>query len=392
MTRADTMFREGSSDIPPIARVPSEWAQHLAARGERAFRAAQLFDWIHAKGVTDPEAMTNLSRAMRSWLAASGLHPVASMAHLHRAPDATVKLVLSLADRSVIETVLIPMNPARPDEPRDADLPDPEDDDSEQDDAAEAGRVRVTQCISTQVGCAMQCAFCASGANGLQRHLSPDEIVSQTLIGRSLLAPDHVLTNVVVMGMGEPLHNYDATARALRLLTHPQGIGLSPRRINVSTVGLVPGIERLGRDFEGRVGLAVSLHAADDETRDRIVPMNKRYRLQDIVAALRSYPLPPHRRLTVEYALIDGVNDHLDHARRLASLLQGLRVKVNLIPMNPVASSGFRPPPFDRVLAFQQVLTRAGYVCLLRRRRGDDISAACGQLAATVQRPPDESS
>jgi 23S rRNA (adenine2503-C2)-methyltransferase len=390
MNEADIAFVEGQSEVPPIARMPSEWSDALARRGERSFRAVQIFDWIQAKGVTSPERMSNLPVATRQWLAEAGLAPVASVAHAHRAADSTVKLVVALRDGNVVETVLIPMVTSSGDAPQDADLPDLEGEDPDDEDPAlaMAGRVRVTQCISTQVGCAMRCAFCSSGVHGLRRHLGPDEIVSQTLLGKSVLAQGQVLTNIVVMGMGEPLHNYDATARALRLLTHPQGIGLGRRRITVSTVGIVPGIDRLGRDFEGRIGLAVSLHASDDPTRNRIVPMNKRYPLHDIVEAIRRYPLPPRRRVTVEYALIDGVNDGLEAARRLAALLEGVRVKVNLIPMNPVPTSPFQPPPMDRILAFQEVLSRAGYICLIRRRRGDEISAACGQLASIVRHRP----
>ncbi len=388
MNEADIAFVEGQSEVPPIARMPSEWSEALARRGERSFRAAQIFDWIHVKGVTSPDRMSNLPVATRQWLAEAGLAPVATVAHAHTAADSTVKLVVALRDGNVVETVLIPMVTSLGEARQDADLPDQEGEDDEAPALGAAGRVRVTQCISTQVGCAMRCAFCSSGVHGLRRHLGPDEIVSQTLLGKSVLAPDQMLTNIVVMGMGEPLHNYDATARALRLLTHPQGVGLGRRRITVSTVGIVPGIDRLGRDFDGRIGLAVSLHAADDPTRNRIVPMNKRYPLRDIVDAIRRYPLPPRRRVTVEYALIEGVNDGTDHARRLAALLEGVRAKVNLIPMNPVPTSPFQPPPMDRILAFQEVLSSAGYICLIRRRRGDQISAACGQLASNVRRSP----
>jgi 23S rRNA (adenine2503-C2)-methyltransferase len=189
------------------------------------------------------------------------------------------------------------------------------------------------------------------------------------------------------MGMGEPLHNYDASARSLRLLTHPAGIGLSTRRVTVSTSGLVPEIERLGADFNGQIGLAISLHAADDAARSALMPINRKYPLAELLPALRAYPLPKRRRITIEYTLVAGKNDTPDEARRLATLLRGLPVKINLIPMNPIEASSLGPPPPARVEAFQSVLTGAGYSCFVRRRRGDDVSAACGQLVLLGAKP-----
>jgi 23S rRNA (adenine2503-C2)-methyltransferase len=191
----------------------------------------------------------------------------------------------------------------------------------------------------------------------------------------------------VFMGMGEPLHNYAATALSLRLLTHPEGIALSARRITVSTSGLVPEIARLGADFAGNIGLAVSLHAADDETRGRLMPINKKYPLAVLMEALRAYPLPRRRRITIEYTLVAGRNDAPGEAKRLSSLLRGLPVKVNLIPMNPIEASSLGPPDLAGVLLFQRVLCDAGYSCFIRRRRGDDVSAACGQLALLGAKP-----
>jgi 23S rRNA (adenine2503-C2)-methyltransferase len=213
------------------------------------------------------------------------------------------------------------------------------------------------------------------------RGLGAHEVALQVQLSRRYLEPDERLRNIVLMGMGEPLHHYEQTARALRLLTHPLGAALSPRRITVSTVGLVPGIRRLGQDFAGKVGLAVSLHAPDDVTREQIVPMNRRYPIAELIAALREYPLPRRRRITIEYTLIAGVNDRLEQARALARLLSGLRVKVNLIPMNDVAGADFRGSPPERVMAFREKLAHAGLSCFVRRRRGDDVDAACGQLA-----------
>jgi 23S rRNA (adenine2503-C2)-methyltransferase len=215
----------------------------------------------------------------------------------------------------------------------------------------------------------------------LVRGLRASEVVAQVYLAKKHLRPDEQLSNLVFMGMGEPLHHYDETARAVRLLTHPDGLGMSPRRITVSTVGLVPGIERLGRDFGGKIGLAVSVHAPNDETRDRIIPMNKKYPLRELMQALRAYPLPKRRRITIEYTLIDGVNDSPTHARQLSSLLRGLPSKVNLIPMNPISASELHAPKADSVREFQEILASTGHSCFVRTRRGDEVSAACGQLA-----------
>ncbi|HEX4447651.1 MAG TPA: 23S rRNA (adenine(2503)-C(2))-methyltransferase RlmN, partial [Polyangiaceae bacterium] len=221
----------------------------------------------------------------------------------------------------------------------------------------------------------------------LKRHLGPDEVVGQVLVGRSRLDPGERLRNVVFMGMGEPLHNYESTARSLRLLTHREGIALSARRVTVSTSGLVPEIARLGQDFAGNIGLAISLHAADDETRSRLMPINKKYPLAVLMEGLRAYPLPRRRRITIEYTLVAGRNDAPSEAKKVARLLRGLPVKVNLIPMNPIAASSLEPPAIGRVLEFQQVLCDAGYACFVRKRRGDDVSAACGQLALLGAKP-----
>ncbi len=365
------------SEAPrPVARTPEEWTAELASLGEPKYRALQIFRWIHRRGELDAAKMTDLPLALRERLGAAGLKPPLDVLDQHRAKDGTRKLVLGMQGGGRIECVLIPMTPLS----SDADVSAASDEDDE-DDLAEPERTKVTLCVSTQVGCAMGCVFCASGRAGLGRGLGADEIVSQVIIARRFLDPNEDLTNLVFMGMGEPLHHYDETARALRLLTHPEGTGMSPRRITVSTVGLVPGLKKLGADFGGKVGLAVSLHAPDDATRERIVPMNKRYPLADLMQALRSYPLPKRRRITIEYTLIDGVNDSDAHADRLVRLLSGLPVKVNLIPMNPVVGSDLKASPPERVDAFQSRVAGFGYSCFVRARRGDEVSAACGQLA-----------
>ncbi len=366
------------TELHPIARLPDDWRAWVAARGERAFRAGAIFRWIHARGVTDPARMTDLSLALRGALSADGLGPTAAVGVVRQSADGTRKLVVTLGDGAAVESVLIPGVTGKHKFVDDADAAAADDEDDE---AEEAGAVRVSQCISTQVGCAMGCAFCASGVAGLKRHLGPEEIVGQVLLAKQLLRPGEQLRNVVLMGMGEPLHNYDATARALRLMTHPEGVGLSSRRVTVSTSGLVPEIARLGADFGGHIGLAVSLHATDDETRSRLMPINRRYPIATLLAALRAYPLPKRRRITIEYTLVSGRNDSPAEAKKLARLLEGLPVKVNLIPMNPISASTLGPPDRARVAGFQRVLTDAGYSCFVRKRRGDDVAAACGQLA-----------
>lgn len=388
-----------SAPVHPLARLPEEWRSSLTAQGERAFAAQQVFSWIHRRGVVDASAMTNLSGKLREKLIAEGLTPgVAVPERIHRSADGTRKIAVKLRDGALIETVLLPAvsGPGSPGRAAagaadaaeiDADAAVADTDDEEDAGAGEAKRTRVTQCISTQVGCAMGCVFCASGVAGLKRHLGPEEIVAQVLLGRALLDEGEDLRGVVYMGMGEPLHNYEATARSIRLLTHREGIGLSSRRVTVSTSGLVPEIERLGREFNGQVALAISLHAADDATRSALMPINRRYPLAELLPALRAYPLPPRRRITIEYTLVAHKNDDPSEAKRLAKLLRGLPVKVNLIPMNPISLSTLGPPELERVSAFQSVLTDAGYSCFVRRRRGDDVSAACGQLVLIGAKP-----
>jgi len=366
----------------PVGSYPEEWVAAFAAIHERPFRARQVFRWIHTRSVADPARMTDVARSLREKLASWSLAMPVELRAVRRASDGTRKVLLGFPRRpeaGTVETVLIP---PEPDEDDDAWETEPE--------SLEGRPVvrKVTQCISTQVGCAMGCVFCASGVAGLERHLTAGEIVAQVLLGRTLLEEGEALRNVVLMGMGEPLHNYDAVARALRLLTHPDGLDLSTRRVTVSTSGLVPEIERLGREFEGEVALAVSLHAPDDALRSRLMPINRRYPLERLVAALRAYPLARRRRITIEYTLLAGVNDRPEHARALVKLLRGLPVKINLIPMNPIVGAPWRAPARDDVLAFQAIVRQeTGWGVFIRKTRGDEIDAACGQLALQGAKP-----
>ncbi len=372
-----------AEQIHPLARMPEEWEEVLSAWGERPFRAKQIFKWIHAEGVLNPELMTNLSKSLRSRLIEGGLSEPGSVAHVHRSSDGTRKLLLDLDRKAKVECVLIPMTPgsSMSDSAQDADV-------EEGEGALPAQpRKRITLCISTQFGCAMGCVFCASGQSGLFRGLGAAEVVYQVIRSKAYLEADEDLRNLVFMGMGEPLHHYEETSRTLRLLTHPDGAGMSPRRITVSTVGLVPGIKKLGEDFAGKIGLAVSLHAPDDETRSRIMPMNKKYPIAELIKALREYPMPPRRRMTIEYTLMGGMNDSLAQADQLAELLRPLRVKLNLIPMNPIDDSELKAPTDKGVSAFRERMSYHGYSCFVRTRRGDDVSAACGQLALQAIQP-----
>jgi 23S rRNA (adenine2503-C2)-methyltransferase len=361
----------------PVARLPEDWRAWLESQGEAPFRAAQVFRWIHRQGELSPPAMTNLGLPLRERLASAGLAPPGVVVDVKRAEDGTRKLLIEFAHGARVECVVIPMTPKTA---HDTDyLVDPEGELEEEEEAE--SRTKVTLCISTQYGCAMGCVFCASGQFGLQRGLGAHEIVFQVLLAKRYLEPGEVLSNLVFMGMGEPLHHYDQTARAVRLITHPEGLAMSARRLTVSTVGLPNGIQKLGEDFAGKVGLAVSLHAPDDDTRSRIIPMNQRYPVAKLLSALRAYPLPRRRRITIEYTLIAGINDSPLHAERLAVLLRGLRVKVNLIPMNPIEASELKAPADNVVARFREKLAESGYSCFVRTTRGDDVLAACGQLA-----------
>ncbi|HVU05321.1 MAG TPA: 23S rRNA (adenine(2503)-C(2))-methyltransferase RlmN [Polyangiaceae bacterium] len=349
----------------PYGRLPDEWQARAAELGEKPFRGRQVFKWLHGRDENDARKMTDLPLAFRERLAEEGLDFPLTVSEVRAARDGTRKLVCDLARGGRVECVVIPMS----DDPDD----DPDDPDGPWDG-------RVTLCISTQIGCAMGCVFCASGQAGLERGLGAEEVVAQVLAARRHLKPGERLRNLVFMGMGEPLHHYDETARAIRILTHEEGLGMSPRRITVSTVGLVPGIRKLGEDFGGKVGLALSLHAPNDAIRGRIMPMNARFSVADVLGALRAYPLPKRRRITIEYTLLAGLNDDVAHARELARVLRGLKVKVNLIPMNSITASSLGAPSPGRVEAFRETLALEGLSAFVRKQRGDDVDAACGQL------------
>ncbi|MDJ0762942.1 MAG: 23S rRNA (adenine(2503)-C(2))-methyltransferase RlmN [Myxococcota bacterium] len=314
-----------------------------------AYRSRQVFGWIHCRGIADPHKMTDLPKDLRRNLVDLGLSWPAQVGEVLRSEDGTRKLEMILPDGCAVETVLIPEGD------------------------------KLTQCVSSQVGCSVGCTFCRSGHAGLKRNLTAGEIAAQVHLARVAHLPGERLRNIVFMGVGEPLHNVRAVGRACELLCHPQGLDLSTRRVTISTVGIVRGIDRLAQMTTGHVALAVSLHAADEATRRRLVP-GARDTIADIVQALVRYPLPKRRRFTIEYVLVKGVNDSERAARQLVHLLRPIRCKVNLLPMNPHDKTDLLPPSEDQVLAFQKILVEKGVSAFLRRRRGGDINAACGQL------------
>jgi 23S rRNA (adenine2503-C2)-methyltransferase len=346
-------------DIQDYARAALEtWCERA---GEARFRAQQVLDWVHRRRAADFDAMSNLPRRLRDGLAACFVLRRPAPAGVLDAADGTRKLLFHLPAgdgqrAAAIESVLIPQR-----------------------DRADGARDRLTLCVSSQAGCAMGCGFCATARLGLVRNLRPAEILGQVAAGIDLARPAP-LTNLVFMGMGEPLHNYDAVRTALEVLTAPWGYGISPRRITVSTVGLVPVIPRLLADT--RVQLAVSLSATTDEQRARLMPVDRRYPIAELLAACRALPLPRRQRITFEYVLLGGVNDSDADARRLVGLLHGLRAKVNLICFNPFPDAGFVPSSRARVERFQALLRGRGQQATIRESRGQDIQAACGQLAA----------
>jgi 23S rRNA (adenine2503-C2)-methyltransferase len=345
---------------------------------EPAYRVEQVHDWL-VRGFDDPEDMTDLPKSLRARLATTFAPPADLLRHRGADDGRTHKVLLGMADDEAIESVLMCYpSGARPGPGEPA-----------IDEYAAPRRGRATVCVSTQAGCAMGCPFCATGQAGYRRQLGLGEIVRQVTVMQRLLtsgeidvpgAPDHV-TNVVFMGMGEPLANLGPTIDAIRWLHDPEGFDLSARSITVSTVGLVPGIRRL-TDVGLPITLAVSLHAPNDDLRDDLVPVNRQHPLAELLAACREYRDTTGRRLTFEYVLIDGVNDRLDHARELADLVRGLRAHVNLIPMNPTPAVPWRAPPVERQQAFADVVEERGVPTTIRHNRGGDIDAACGQLYA----------
>ncbi len=325
----------------------------FVGRGDKPFRATQVMKWIYGQGVTDFENMTNISKALRADLAVSAAIRLPEVVNDDLSDDGTRKWLFRLADGNCIESVFIP-----------------EDE-------------RSTLCISSQVGCMLNCTFCSTARQGFNRNLDTSEIIGQVLMASRLLGrtagSPRPISNVVLMGMGEPLLNYDNVVRAMRIMLDDFGFGLSKRRITLSTAGMVPAIRQLREDCD--VSLAVSLHASADKLRNELVPLNRKYPISELLAACRDYAGEGRRRVTFEYVMLAGVNDSDEHARQLARCLKGVPAKINLIPFNPFPSTRYQRSSVDRINRFFELLNQAGIVTITRKTRGDDIDAACGQLA-----------
>jgi 23S rRNA (adenine2503-C2)-methyltransferase len=334
--------------LPELGGILQSW-------GEPPYRAGQVWDGLYRRLWQSPQEFSNLPKSLRERLEAElGFTTLSPVTALDSSDQQTSKTLFRLHDGLGIEAVLMRY------------------------------RTRRTLCISTQVGCAMGCVFCATGQMGLKRHLTSGEIVAQVMYyARRLHEEGEAVTNVVIMGMGEPFHNYDNTMAAIDRLNDPKGLNLGARRFTISTVGLIPGIRRFAAENR-QVNLAVSLHAADDAERNAMLPVNKRYPTEELLAACRDYVHETGRRITFEWALIHQVNDTPEVARRLADRLRGLLCHVNAIPLNPTAGYSGAPTSPSRAAAFRAVLQKAGIPCSVRVRRGIDIRAGCGQLAVVV--------
>jgi 23S rRNA (adenine2503-C2)-methyltransferase len=337
------------TDILNLSR--ERLAQWLTGRGIDAYRAGQVLKWVYRRQKDSFAEMSDIAKEVRSLLLEHFRIPRLEVRALQTSADGTRKYLFGLCDGETIESVLIPE------------------------------RDHHTLCVSSQVGCAQNCRFCLTAKSRLRRNLTRGEILAQVRdIQRDLAAPQR-LTNLVFMGMGEPLANLENLLGALEIITDSGGgLGFASKRVTVSTAGLVPQMLEFGR--RSRASLAVSLNAADNDTRSRLMPVNRTYPLEVLLEACRMYPLPPGRRITFEYILIRGINDSREDAQRLARLLQPIRCKVNLIPFNPHAGSEFERPPEETMLAFQEILLRKHFTVIIRQSKGQDISAACGQLRA----------
>ena len=348
-------LRPPSRPVELVGMDEEELVSLCGQMGEPPYRGRQIFSWLYAHGVSEFSQMTNIPKGFRAKLGEAARLEALELDRESKSADGTEKYVWRLRDGARVESVRIPMRNVN-------------------------GVMRWSLCISTQVGCAMGCAFCLTAKMGFIRQLTAGEIVGQFLAARKLLAPGERFHNVVFMGMGEPLDNFDATVKAVRILTHPRANGVSAKRLTVSTVGIV---SRL-RDFVSAVpgvGLAVSLHAADDETRGKLVPMNRKWNLRALIDECRELPVGERRRITFEYVMLRGVNDSKRDAKELSKLLEGLKCKVNLIPWNPFPGTPFERPGDERVEEFRRILLAAGLVATTRTAKGVDILAACGQLA-----------
>jgi 23S rRNA (adenine2503-C2)-methyltransferase len=338
-----------------IGKNLQELHEFVKSSGQPAYRVQQLLEWIYMRRAQSFEEMSNLPKSWRIWLEEHALATPFHSYAVQKSSDGTQKYLFELHDGRYIESVRIPM------------------------------KEHFTLCISSQVGCALECAFCLTGKQGFIRQLEAGEILGQILaVQRELAETESRISNIVFMGMGEPLLNYEETAKAIRIMLSEEGLNLSNRKITLSTAGVVPGMQRLGQE-EFQINLAISLNAPNDEIRSTLMPINTRYPLEQLLRACREYPLPERRRITFEYILLDQVNDALEHADRVAQILRGIRCKINLIPFNATPGAAFNASTEANVLAFQERLLHHGYSTFIRASKGADISAACGQLSGQRQ-------
>lgn len=336
----------------------NELTNALKEVGESGFRAQQVWNWLYAKGAYSFNQMSNLSAKLQSILIEKFHIPRPKVAVKQQSVDGTIKWLLELEDGNKIETVYIPE------------------------------KTRGTLCISSQVGCILTCSFCHTGTQRFVRNLTSSEVIQQLLLAKDHLNDWHdtpKITNIVLMGMGEPLYNYENVSKAIKTLMDQKGISFPRRRITLSTSGVVPMIEECGKDLG--VNLAISLHAVYDDLRNILVPLNKKYKIDQLIEACRAYPANKHNKITFEYVMLDKLNDLPEHAHKLTHLIQGIPAKINIIPFNPWPGSIYKCSSSERIKIFADIINQAGYQSLIRTPRGQDILAACGQLRTESERP-----
>ena len=337
----------GKIDLKNLS--PPELIEFLASFGKERYRSIQMLRWLYQQGVESFDAMTNLSKRFRQELSQISFISVLRPVHVEKAMDGTKKFLFQLEDGNRIESVLIP------------------------------DKARLTLCVSTQVGCAFGCRFCLTGKTGWKRDLTASEILNQILAVRKMLPGEKSITNIVLMGMGEPLANYRNTLKATALMAHPDAFRFSSRRITLSTIGLLPELEEMLKE-KTPFRLAISLNASDEETRTYLMPVNRRYPLSKVLALCREFPLRRRIRITFEYVMVEGINDSSLDAKRLLKILRGIPSKVNLIPLNEAPEIPLKKPSEEKVKRFQEILMEGGLIAIVRNSKGREISAACGQL------------
>jgi 23S rRNA (adenine2503-C2)-methyltransferase len=344
-------LNDSSEKIDLKNLTPSELEGFITSSGKERYRSTQILRWLYQKGVQSIDEMTNLSKTFRQELKKASFISTLHLLRIEQAKDGTNKFLFQLDDGNRIETVLIP------------------------------DKTRLTLCLSTQVGCALGCRFCLTGKIGWKRDLTSSEILNQILSVRETLKGKASITNIVLMGMGEPLANYINTMKAIKLMAHPDAFKFSSRRVTLSTVGLLPELEQLSQE-RITFRLAISLNASDEETRSLLMPINRRYPLKKVLEICQNFPLRPRTRITFEYVLLEGINDTSLHAKRLLKILRGIPSKINLIPLNEAPGIPFKRPSEEKVKKFQEILMKGGFTAIVRTSKGAEISAACGQLQA----------